>query len=326
MKGLRKVLTPFAPDQSGAAEILYKLGGIIVIIDAGGCTGNICGFDEPRWFEQKSAVFSAGLRDMDAIMGRDDKLAAKIADAASKIEADFIALIGTPVPAVTALDYAALKRMIEKKCGLPVICADTNGMDLYDKGAEKALYAVYDEFAREKYEPEAGRINILGACPADTGSFDPEITLKSIKEASKASLNLAVSPSALKTALLLERRFKTPWKADFPQGLKILPDADYENKNILAVHQQVWADTLKKELLARGAAKVTAASWFMLSEELKSEGDVSLKEEDDFEELIKTGGFDIVIADEALKPLAKGFKGTWIDAAHFALSGRMPLL
>ena len=60
MRGLRKYLTPFAPDQSGAVSVLYEFGGIIVICDAGGCTGNICGFDEPRWFESKSALFSAG--------------------------------------------------------------------------------------------------------------------------------------------------------------------------------------------------------------------------------------------------------------------------
>ena len=41
MRGLRKYLTPFAPDQSGAVSVLYEFGGIIVICDAGGCTGNI---------------------------------------------------------------------------------------------------------------------------------------------------------------------------------------------------------------------------------------------------------------------------------------------
>ena len=49
MRGLRKYLTPFAPDQSGAVSVLFELGGIVVICDAGGCTGNVCGFDEPRW-------------------------------------------------------------------------------------------------------------------------------------------------------------------------------------------------------------------------------------------------------------------------------------
>lgn len=72
MKNLLKLLSPFAPDQSGASAVLYELGGLMVICDAGGCAGNVCGFDEPRWFTKKSAVFSAGLRDMDAILGRDD--------------------------------------------------------------------------------------------------------------------------------------------------------------------------------------------------------------------------------------------------------------
>ena len=79
---------------------LFLLGGSIVICDAGGCAGNVCGFDEPRWFEQKSAVFSAGLRDMDAILGRDDRLVAKLVDAAEKVEAGFATIVGTPVPAV----------------------------------------------------------------------------------------------------------------------------------------------------------------------------------------------------------------------------------
>ena len=50
MKGLWKYISPFAPDQSGAAAVMYGLNGIVVICDAGGCAGNICGFDEPRWF------------------------------------------------------------------------------------------------------------------------------------------------------------------------------------------------------------------------------------------------------------------------------------
>lgn len=108
MKGLRKYLSPFAPDQSGAAAVLCEFHGLIIILDAGGCAGNICGFDEPRWFESRSAIFSAGLRDMDAILGRDDRLVEKIGKACEKLSADFIAVIGTPVPAVIGTDYRAL--------------------------------------------------------------------------------------------------------------------------------------------------------------------------------------------------------------------------
>ena len=54
MRGLRKYLTPFAPDQSGAVSVLFELGGIVVICDAGGCTGNVCGFDERDGLSRKA--------------------------------------------------------------------------------------------------------------------------------------------------------------------------------------------------------------------------------------------------------------------------------
>ena len=172
MRGLRKYLTPFAPDQSGAVSVLFELGGIVVICDAGGCTGNVCGFDEPRWFEQKSAIFSAGLRDMDAILGRDDRLVAKLADVVQKIDATFVAVIGTPVPAVIATDYLALKRMSEKKIKLPILTVDTDGMELYDKGEEKAFLELFKIFAIEKYQAEEDRIGILGMTPQDVSDLD----------------------------------------------------------------------------------------------------------------------------------------------------------
>ena len=77
MKGFLKYLSPFAPDNSGVVSALFELGGLIAICDAGGCTGNVCGFDEPRWFTMRSAVFSTGMRDMDAILGRDKQLVEK---------------------------------------------------------------------------------------------------------------------------------------------------------------------------------------------------------------------------------------------------------
>ncbi|MBE5998906.1 MAG: nitrogenase molybdenum-iron protein [Sarcina sp.] len=147
-RGFRRFTTPFAPDQSGAVSVLYDMGGLCVVCDAGGCTGNICGFDEPRWFRSKSAVFSAGLRDMDAILGRDDLLVKKLAEAAGQIPADFAAIIGTPVPAVIGTDYRALCRMAEKKTGLPVLGIATNGMDYYDRGIEKTSLALLDSFCR----------------------------------------------------------------------------------------------------------------------------------------------------------------------------------
>ena len=133
MKRLLKRLSPFAPDHSGAVSVLFELGGLITLCDAGGCTGNVCGFDEPRWETANSAVFSAALRDMDAIMGRDDRLVTKLANAMQVTDLPFAALVGTPVPAVIGTDFIALRRMAERRTGKPVIALSAAGTGMYVK-------------------------------------------------------------------------------------------------------------------------------------------------------------------------------------------------
>ena len=242
MKGLRKYLSPFAPDQSGAAAVLCEFHGLIIILDAGGCAGNICGFDEPRWFESRSAIFSAGLRDMDAILGRDDRLVEKIAKACEKLSADFIAVIGTPVPAVIGTDYRALSRMIEKKTGIPALTIDTDGTKLYDDGEKKTWKELFKKFAVEK-EVEPGRVGIIGATPLEFGGIYEENFLKkyfseqgfskvvcygmgdgldSVREAAAAEKNIVVSPAGIAAAKYLQQKFGTPYELFCPP--EIIPE------------------------------------------------------------------------------------------------------
>lgn len=290
MKGLYRYLSPFAPDQSGAVSVFFELGGIIVICDAGGCAGNICGFDEPRWFTQKSALFSAGIRDMDAIMGRDDRLMGKISDAVSQIPCNFIALIGTPVPAVIGTDFKALSHIAEKRFGLPVLTVETTGMDHYDRGQEKAYLALFKEFALSNAD-NAPDIGIIGATPLDL--FDTKSGVRiaaclqdlgygravcygmgsgldDIKKAGAARCNLVVSPSGLKAAKWLKETFGTPYVTGIPltersaRALKAKIDAALEGREpeesgadinsgrggLLIIHQQFIANELRKELRA----------------------------------------------------------------------------
>ena len=344
MRRLRKYLTPFAPDQSGAVSELFELGGIVVICDAGGCTGNVCGFDEPRWFEQKSAIFSAGLRDMDAILGRDDRLVAKLADAAEKVDATFAAVIGTPVPAVIATDYLALKRMSEKKINLPILTVNTDGMEHYDKGEEKAFLELFRTFAVEKYPVDEHRIGILGMTPQDVSDlkaadkmrelfqqkYDQQAVcygmgdgLEEIKKASSASKNIVVSPAALVAAQYLEKTFGTPYEISYPLAGELIPEMDYTGKKILVVHQQVIADSIRRELKARGAEIVQVADWFMMKKEFREEGDVFLRDEDDYIEVVENGDFDIIFADECMKRMVPEFGGIFVNTRHFAVSGKL---
>ena len=343
MSGLRKYLTPFAPDQSGAVSVLYELGGIIVICDAGGCTGNVCGFDEPRWFERKSAVFSAGLRDMDAILGRDDRLVAKLVDAAEKVEAGFAAVIGTPVPAVIGTDYQALKRMCEKKTDLPVLAVNTDGMELYDGGERKAYLELFKVFAREKLPVETGRVGILGMTPQDVSDLKAADKLREkfksqghqavcygmgdgldeVKKASSVEKNIVVSPAALECARYLEKTFGTPYEVGYPLVEELVPDMEYAGKKILIVQQQVMAGSIRAELRKRGGdGKITVASWFSMEKDLLEEGDVPLKDEEDYMDLVEKGRYDVIFADPCMKRMAKTFSGVFVDAVHFAVSGK----
>lgn len=343
MRGLRKYLTPFATDQSGAVSVLYELGGIIVICDAGGCTGNVCGFDEPRWFERKSAVFSAGLRDMDAILGRDDRLVAKLVDAAEKVEAGFAAVIGTPVPAVIGTDYQALKRMCEKKTDLPVLAVNTDGMELYDGGERKAYLELFKVFAREKLPVETGRVGILGMTPQDVSDLKAADKLREkfksqghqavcygmgdgldeVKKASSVEKNIVVSPAALECARYLEKTFGTPYEVGYPLVEELVPDMEYAGKKILIVQQQVMAGSIRAELRKRGGdGKTTVASWFSMEKDLLEEGDVSLKDEEDYMELVEKGRYDVIFADPCMRRMTKDFSGVFVDAVHFAVSGK----
>lgn len=356
VRGLWKGLTPFAPDQSGAASVFYELGGILVICDAGGCTGNVCGFDEPRWFGERSAIFSAGLRDMDAILGRDDRLVAKLTDAAEKIDANFAAVIGTPVPAVIATDYRALQRMCEKKTNLPILTVDTNGMELYDVGEEKAWLTLFKTFAgkdvasqKEASEEDDSskkmKIGVLGLTPHDVSDLNIEEKFRKsenenthyicygmragidkVKTADSADKNLVVAPAALETAKYLEKEFGTPYEVGYPFVDELIPELDYAGKKILIIHQQVIANAIRQEIRTRSNeqnTEVTVASWFMMKSELSEEEDLSLKEEMDYCKLVQNGNYDIVFADENMRGLVPGFKGTFVNVRHFAVSGKL---
>ena len=356
VRGRWNGLTPFAPDQSGAASGFYELGGILVICDAGGCTGNVCGFDEPRWFGERSAIFSAGLRDMDAILGRDDRLVAKLTDAAEKIDANFAAVIGTPVPAVIATDYRALQRMCEKKTNLPILTVDTNGMELYDVGEEKAWLTLFKTFAGKDVASQKGaseeddsskkmKIGVLGLTPHDVSDLKIEEKFRKsenenthyicygmragidkVKTAGSADKNLVVAPAALETAKYLEKEFGTPYEVGYPFVDELIPELGYERKKILIIHQQVIANAIRQEIRTRSDeqnTEVTVASWFMMKSELSEEGDLSLKEEMDYCKLVQNGNYDIVFADENMRGLVPGFKGTFVNVRHFAVSGKL---
>ncbi|MBQ9868762.1 MAG: nitrogenase molybdenum-iron protein [Ruminococcus sp.] len=341
MKNLLKLLSPFAPDQSGAVGVLYELGGLVVICDAGGCAGNICGFDEPRWFTKKSAVFSAGLRDMDAILGRDDKLIEKTARAVGQTQVKFTAVVGTPVPAVIATDYRALKRMAENKTSLPAICVDCTGTRLYDDGEERAYLELFRTFSTKEYETEKGKVGIIGCTPLASGYMTEKIFkgeygngavtfgmgsgIEDISKAAQCEKNIVVSTGGIKAAQYLKQTYGIPYETDFPvtAAMQKVLEQDLSGKKVLAVHQQFAVNKMRKLLKERFDCTVDVATFFKLFDEFAQQGDEHLSDEEQLVRKVSEGGYDAVIIDSICNRALKGYRGELIDLPHFAVSGRL---
>ena len=269
---------------------------------------------------------------------------AKLADAVTKLDAKFAAIIGTPVPAVIGTDYHALKRMTEKKVDLPILTVDTDGMELYDKGEEKAWLELFRVFAGEKEDVILGNIGILGMTPQDIsdlraadrirGHFAAEGKhaicygmgngLDDVKSVSNVEKHIVVTPAALEAAKYLERTFGTPYEIAYPLVDELVYDMDYNGKKVLVVQQQVIGNAIREEILKKAPdVQVTVASWFMMKSELRQDGDLHLRDEDDYMELVESGEFDVIYADHCMERMTPKFAGIFVDTVHFAVSGRL---
>ena len=358
MKKMLKYLSPFAPDQSGVCGVLYELGGLIVICDAGGCTGNICGFDEPRWFTKKSAVFSAGLRDMDAIMGRDDKLIEKLSKAQESLNGSFTALVATPVPAVIGPDMKALKRMAEKKTGVPCISINAIGTKYYDEGESQAWFELFNEFTEKADDSVDGSdyknmVGILGATPLETGYSSSDVLtefcrsygieesvifgigsgLEAIKNAGMLKKNLVVSAAGIKAAKYLEEHFSVPYEVGYPfipesviNEVSAIVEKKEQIDKILIIHSQFAANELRNRIRSLSSdpeIKIDIATFFMFDDDYSEEGDVRLTGEDDLWDIAESGKYDLIIADTDIKRLldAAKYDGKYIAFPQFSISG-----
>lgn len=240
MKQVSVIISTYTADVSGVCSALYELGGMVVIHDPSGCNSTYNTHDEPRWYDQDSLVFISGLSEMDAIMGNDEKLIDDIVRAARQLHPQFIALVRTPVPLLTGVDFDAIRDILEEETGLPVFYFPTSGMHSYIQGVNMALDAVARHLVRPaEKQAEPFTLNLLGVTPLDfsvNGTLDSlqtflrkeGFTVKScfamgstpeeISHAGEAAVNLVVSSVGLKAAETLRERFGTPYVVGLPTG------------------------------------------------------------------------------------------------------------
>jgi hypothetical protein len=232
-------LPPLAPDYSGVASVFHDLGTLTVIHDAAGCTGTYTGYDEPRWFGSSSPTFSSGLREMDAIMGDDEKLLEKIKRALEDTGAPSVTIIGSPVPMVIGFDFKGFASLVEHRTGLPAFGFPATGLAYYDQGQKEAYLAIAKKLLNDRPLQNKRSVNILGASAQD--GFD-QTTLdaleallagaglerrtvwgsrssqEELKDSGGAGANWVITAAALPLARYLEERFGIPFVAGLPAG------------------------------------------------------------------------------------------------------------
>ena len=247
--------------------------------------------------------------------------------------------------------------MLSKKTDLSVLTVNTDGMELYDKGEEKAYLALFEKFSDKNEESEdmndkdRPRIGIIGMTPQDVSDLKAADKIRKVyadqgmraicygmgdgldevRNASLAAKNVVVSPAALKAAQYLQKKFGTPYEIAYPLASELVPEVNYQGKKILIVQQQVIANAVRKEIEKRTGEKeaITTATWFMRKEEILTDlnvdaaDDISLKEEDDFISLVEKEGYDVIFADPCMGRMIPGFEGTFIPLTHFAMSGKL---
>jgi len=168
MGKLCMTLPPFSPDYSGVCSALFPFDTITVIHDASGCTGNYTGYDEPRWFRSRSPIYCSGLREIDAILGDDEKLIQKILFALEEIEPEMIALVGSPVPMVIGTDMEGIAAEIESRTGIMSVGFATTGLKYYPQGVEQVYKKVVKRILEESEDRNGENVEVLRFSEGDT--------------------------------------------------------------------------------------------------------------------------------------------------------------
>ncbi len=288
MDNLSFMLPACTPDLGGAVSMLAELGGMVIVHDAAGCMENYIVYDEPRWFGMDSMIYSSSLVELDAVLGNDEPLISGAVKAAQSLNPAFIAIVGSPVPAVTGMDLSGIAAEIEFRSGIPGFALSCSGFKPYQQGAGAALKELVQRFAQPA-DPEPGSMNLLGATPLDftpeqlawtrnlltdagwnvRGTFCMGTSLEDIKGMARAQHNLVISEAGLPAAKWLKRKFGTPFTCCVPFTTEMaacsaqtdfrLSDPD-ATPHILIAGEPIFAQSLAFALKqAHGAAALTVS-------------------------------------------------------------------
>ncbi len=270
-----------------------------------------------------------------------------------------IAVVGTPVPAITGMDVKGIAREIEARTGKLSLGFNTTGFNYYDSGLIAVGIALVDSFA-ETYAPIENTVNLIGTSPLDIGANGNDVELchkfedtgvhitmklfmgtdiNQIKKCSSASLNVATSAAGIKICEHLKKRFGTPFKALLPLGdsfgskqiSSLFSTCNQTNKisykkgsgRLLILHDQVIGNSIRAALIYYGATfEIDVASFFAMNKSFCEPNDIFLRDESQYIEILKSHNYTAIMGDPMVTDLPYTQNMLKFDELHPAVSGK----
>ena len=238
MSTLSLFLPPFASDCAGACAALYGCGLPVLLLGSRCCITGYAQGDEPRWERDRQPVVGAPLYDSDVVFGGVDAVAAYVTEAAERFAAPAVVLVGSPVPAMAGFDLAGMGREVLARTGIAVITVATTGCASYERGIERALFALVEHGCdcvpalRDAGERHPC-VGLVGATPLDWGQadyawFEECLQREGIAVGVRLGMggrwedaahvlgvdcNIALSMAGARVARRVEKRWGIPWFA-----------------------------------------------------------------------------------------------------------------
>ena len=181
-------------------------------------------------------VFSSFIREEEATMGDDSILLDKILQECKSHHPKFVAILGTPVPALIGCDISGIAAELFDAVKFPHLDRIRQDFSIMMMVSKKALLMIEEQFMKDSEVKEPKTVKILGYTPLDfflSGDdqilksfvrscgyrilcFLPGDDLETIIKAPNAEKNIVVSAAAIPLAEKMMEKYGTPFCAMLP--------------------------------------------------------------------------------------------------------------
>lgn len=319
MKRLWKKITPCYSDIYGFLQVIQHSDGFAIVDDSSRYKNRQR--ENSVSFMQRNV--SSHIREEDVVCGTKEKVLEAYRNCSEISYSQFLLLSSAPCSSMINTDYQEICDFLEKELDFPVGYVFLDGQKDYLYGTGVTLETLGKMLLSVSTDKISNGINLLGCNLIDFQEDDvvqmetfleqagfsvltkwgANETVEHLKKATSAEINLVVNISGLRLAQFMEETFSIPYVVGCPIGEKnrkcileklrwkktdsIFSSAPEEEVlEIVIIGEQVLANSIREELLAKGFHGIGVYSFSEMEKKYMSSLDRKLVSEDELKELL----------------------------------------